>query len=568
MSMRTYTRTGSPKSTPQTQVIPGREAAMGKNNAGGVSFTLDKWGRLDRFLILGTEGGTYYVKEPKHTERNLSVVRDCIREDGVRVVNRIVEISQEGRAVKNDPAIYALAMCLKAKESIKTRQAAAGAVPKVCRIGTHLFHFAEAVKSLGGWGRVTHRAFENWYLGLPEQRLALQLAKYQSRDGWSHRDLLRKVRPKPDSPKRSALFEWSTKGIEGKEEAWLSKEILADEDLRLLGAFEQAKRAGTEAEIVSLIVNYDLPRECIPTQWLNSVAVWDALLSSGKFGMPVGALVRNLGKMTSIGLIKPMSSALGTVVAKLSDAEAIKYSRLHPLSVLVAMNTYAQGHGVRGKLTWQPVQQVVDVLDDAFYTAFGNVPVTGKRHLLALDVSGSMTDPAIANMPGISPRVGSAAMALVTAAVEPNHHIVGFTASGRHGGCWTSAHSHSWFGGGSGISPLSISPRSRLTDAVKEVSGLPFGATDCAMPMLYAMEKGLEVDTFVIYTDSETYAGTPHPSQALQQYRAQSGIDAKLIVVGMTASGFTIADPSDPGMLDVVGFDASAPNMISQFSQG
>jgi 60 kDa SS-A/Ro ribonucleoprotein len=41
-----------------------------------------------------------------------------------------------------------------------------------------------------------------------------------------------------------------------------------------------------------------------------------------------------------------------------------------------------------------------------------------------------------------------------------------------------------------------------------------------------------------------------------------------LIVVGMTANQFTIADPSDPGMLDVVGFDIAAPQVMTDFSAG
>ena len=76
------------------------------------------------------------------------------------------------------------------------------------------------------------------------------------------------------------------------------------------------------------------------------------------------------------------------------------------------------------------------------------------------------------------------------------------------------------------------------------------------------------VDTFVIYTDSETYAGSPHPSQALEQYRQSTGIDAKMIVVGMVSNGFTIADPNDPGMLDVVGFSTDTPSVINAFGRG
>ena len=47
-----------------------------------------------------------------------------------------------------------------------------------------------------------------------------------------------------------------------------------------------------------------------------------------------------------------------------------------------------------------------------------------------------------------------------------------------------------------------------------------------------------------------------------------TGRRAKLIVVGMTATKFTIADPSDPGMLDVVGFDAAAPRVMADFARG
>ena len=45
------------------------------------------------------------------------------------------------------------------------------------------------------------------------------------------------------------------------------------------------------------------------------------------------------------------------------------------------------------------------------------------------------------------------------------------------------------------------------------------------------------------------------------------GIPAKLVVVGMVSNGFSIADPSDGGMMDVVGFDASAPALIADFAK-
>jgi len=44
------------------------------------------------------------------------------------------------------------------------------------------------------------------------------------------------------------------------------------------------------------------------------------------------------------------------------------------------------------------------------------------------------------------------------------------------------------------------------------------------------------------------------------------GIGAKLIVVGMVSSGFSIADPDGAGMLDVVGFDTAVPQLMSHFA--
>ncbi|MGY0500579.1 TROVE domain-containing protein [Nocardia sp. FBN12] len=156
----------------------------------------------------------------------------------------------------------------------------------------------------------------------------------------------------------------------------------------------------------------------------------------------------------------------------------------------------------------------------------------------------------------ISAREASAALVLVTARTEPQHQIVGFTSGGRG---WQGAR---------GLSELAISPRQRLDDAVRAVSNLPFGGTDCSLPILHALDKGIEVDVFSIYTDSETWAGTVHPHQALARYRREVNPRAKLVVVGMTATKFSIADPDDAGMLDVAGFDAAVPSLLADFATG
>jgi hypothetical protein len=119
-----------------------------------------------------------------------------------------------------------------------------------------------------------------------------------------------------------------------------------------------------------------------------------------------------------------------------------------------------------------------------------------------------------------------------------------------------------------GLRPLPISARSRLDDALRLTRNVNFGGTDCSLPMLYALQRRLPVDAFVVLTDSETWAGSIHPVQALRQYRERMSIPARLIVVGMVSNGFTIADPNDGGMMGVVGFDAAAPQLMGDFMRG
>jgi 60 kDa SS-A/Ro ribonucleoprotein len=549
----------STRKTAQSQAVPGKP--MVPNSAGGFAFALDDWARLDRFLIIGSAGGTYYISEQKLTLENAQAVMSCVDSDGLRAVARIVEISEDGRAPKNTPALYALAIAASAGDE-PTRKAALAALPRVCRIGTHLYQFAEFVEGFRGWGRALRRAVADWYLAKPIDELVLQAIKYKGRavggadEGgtrWSHRDLLRLSHPKAvkDDGARAALFDRIVRP---------DGNAALPEALAQFAASERLAKAGDAAEAVRLIVEHKLPREAVPTHLLNSKEVWAALLAD----MPMTAMIRSLGKMSEVGLLQPKSAAAKAVAERLGDAARLKRARIHPLAVLLAQSVYAQGRGFRGKLAWQPVPAIVDALDEAFYKCFAFVTPTGKRIMLALDVSGSMGAAFVAGTP-LTAREASAAMAMVTLAAEKDCHVVGFTAVGAR--AWKSPRS-TVAGYPDGLAPLGLSRRQRLDDVVKSIASLDFGGTDCALPMLYAIDRELEIDAFVVYTDSETWAGAIHPAQALAEYRRKSGIAARLAVVGMTSNGFSIADPGDGGMLDVVGFDAAAPAVIASFVCG
>ena len=499
-----------------------------QNSEGGYVFALDCWNRLDRFLILGSEGGSFYASPQKLTADNIKNIAECVRKDGPRVVARIVEISEAGRAPSNDPALFTLAVCV-AEGDEETRRAAYANLTRVARIGTHLFHFADFLKVMGkGWGKGLRKAVARWYTEKPNEKLGYQAIKYKQRDGWAHRDLIRLSHPQPENLTQSALFQYMIDGT-----------IKKGVRLPQVRAAASLSDQSSVSSVVNAIVDHNVPREAIPTKFLKDIRVWEALLED----MPIGALVRNLGVMSNIGLLKPTCAATKKVNAMLSDPKRVSRSRIHPMQVLYALKTYGNGGGLRGSLTWSPVASIVDQLDDTFYMAFGNVEPTGKRMLLGIDVSGSM---GWSSDGLLTCAEKAAAMAMVTARTEErdSYAIMGFCSQ---------------------FKDLGITPRMRLDEVLKRTSRMNFGSTDCSLPMQWAEKQGLNFDAFSVYTDNETYAGVIHPFEALKRYRRKTGIAAKLIVVGIVPNRFTIADPSDAGMLDVVGFDAGTPAIISEF---
>lgn len=163
--------------------------------------------------------------------------------------------------------------------------------------------------------------------------------------------------------------------------------------------------------------------------------------------------------------------------------------------MLVALKTYQSGHGDKGKLKWNPDSTICDALEEAFYTSFKVrlsfflvdpsdgcnsltlnitfpsslfpslslppyllflilqfVQATGRRFLLALDVSGSMCSPILGST-SVTAREASAAMAMVTARTEANYHMVGFSSS---------------------LVPLNITAKMNLSNVVTTISKVSY----------------------------------------------------------------------------------------------
>ena len=520
------------------------------NHAGGFVFAVSHETRLLRFLILGTQGGTFYATEAKQTKLETEFVTQYAVSDGARMLEIILSVARDNRASKVDPTLLALAAVAKLGD-LATRKAAWDALPLVARTGTHLLHFLEFVKLFGGWGRLTRGGVAKLFETMPLERLALWAVKYKSRDGWAQRDALRLAHPKSSDVGRNALFKYLTAGV-------LESEGATDAALAVVHGHIEAQNATSDADAADLMQEYRLPIEAIPTH-LRGVGVYAQALETNGLTWTL----RNLGNLGRMGLLIPGHwDVIERVVQRITDVEQLRRARVHPIDALKALMVYGSGRGVRGDGAWVVVPQVRAALETAFYKSFAFVKPTGKRYLLGMDVSGSMNVGAVAGVPGLTPRIASAAMAMVTLRSEKSVLPFAFSA-GQHG-----SHGGRWGDGDPGFTPLNLSKSDSLESAIRKVDAVPMGGTDCALPMRWALENRVPIDVFVVYTDNETWAGKVPPYQALREYRQKMGIAARLVVVGMTSSGFTIADPKDAGMLDVVGFDSNAPSIISSFAAG
>lgn len=515
--------------TPQAEQLDVRQV---KNNAGGFVFEVDDKTRLQRFLILGTEGGTYYTTEKQLTKDNVKFLIEIIARDEQLVIDTVREVSVAGRAFRNSAAIFTVA-ALFAYGKLKPETL----VTDVCRTATHLFEFAEYVQLFGGWGRAKRNAVANWYTSKSTDNLAHQVIKYRQRNGWTHRDVLRLAHP-------VGLDQEIVNFVLGKP-AIVENEIQS----RVLYSFLSMQEATTAKRVIEVLDEFqNLPWETIPTQFLKDPQVWKKLFYNG--ALKGQALVRNITRLARIGAFDDMVFAR-EYANKLTDVTMIKNTKLHPYQYLLAQVVHQFGqtshnayYGIPEK-NWTTNPVIISALDQGFYAAFEYVEPANKRTMIALDVSGSMHGRTM-GFDLTAAQVG-AAMAMTIARTESYYQIMGFATSFRE---------------------LGINPSMSLNDILSKTRNMAFGSTDCGLPMIYSKQRKLEIDTFIVITDNETWAGNVHPHIALKQYRQAMGIDARLIVVGVTPTPFTIADPTDRGMLDVVGGDANLPKLITEFSAG
>jgi 60 kDa SS-A/Ro ribonucleoprotein len=519
--------------TPQSQPLSG----MVPNSAGGYSYEIDDFQKVERFLKLGTEGGTYYIGEKQLTKQNAEAVVRALAKDARRVIEMARDVSVNNKTIKNDYPLFVLAMAT-APDFVKSatdRAYAWKAFQEVARTGTHLLQFVNFMESFRGWGKAAKGAVATWFNSQSVDKLEYQLLKYRDRAGWHMRDVLRMAHPNPEETfdndnemsQRKALYRWVTKDERSNELPIRTSKMLA------------LQKDGTNVKQVLKYVNdFKLPWEAIPYQFLNDKEVLKSTLKN----MPIGATIRQLGKLTAHGVLAPLSDEVDLVIERLTNEQSLAKARIHPVQILLAQKVYESGHGVKGSLSWQADRRILQALEEVFYLAFKFVVPTGKKIAVAVDCSGSMTGGYYNNSGALSPAEIAAAMATVIINTEPKSVLMKFDTRAQ-------------------IVNYPVS--ARVSDIHRIVNNMSSG-TDIACPINELINQNIKVDAIVLLTDSETWAGNMHVTEAARNYVRRFG-RTKFVNVAAVANFHTTLDPKDVNALEVIGFDGTVPQVINDF---
>jgi 60 kDa SS-A/Ro ribonucleoprotein len=274
------------------------------------------------------------------------------------------------------------------------------------------------------------------------------------------------------------------------------------------------------------------------------VRAWQLLFNE----MPIGAMLRNLGSLTELGVLRTDTTEnLARMAEVLNSKDRLRKGRIHPIDVLKALKTYKSGGQVgRSSKTWRPVPRIVDILESALELSFDALEPTGKVFMHAVDVSGSMSSYTVSSV-GLTCCEVATTMALASAKAERNYMIRGFSTEFRD---------------------LKITAKDSFSSAIQKASRLNFGATDASVAYDWMIQNRFKADVVCFWTDCESWAGRRHPSQALAEYRAKVNPKAKAVYVTLVPNRITLADPNDPQSWDMAGFDPGAPRLLQMLAAG
>ncbi|XP_071155861.1 RNA-binding protein RO60-like [Mytilus edulis] len=520
--------------------------------------------RCCRLLNYYTEGSVYKVLGRTYNKENAACLVHMLEEKrGKEILAEVEKYNDNCTPVQKDMLLFTVALCMKSKDS-ELKQHANKIFLLLCKTAKELFTFIQFHKKLSGdtnsrgYGRSLRRTLNEWYNRQDPMDLAILVMKESASGGWSHANVLRLAHIKGKSEGTAIILKYLVKGMEELKKLGEQPENV-QKVVDYLKTIHSVRNSTDEHQVARLIEQHHLGKQQVLPALLNSKEIWGALVSE----MSVGEVLENFNKLASVGFLEIAHDGSKKIVEMLRSEEILQKSNIQPIDVVMALSAYE--HGKAGKVTWMRNEAVIDALNFALESTMkvnesNNTKSTNKRYLIGVRVGSNTKKSTVRGTQSLPSLVAASAIAMITARKEDKVQLVYFADKATE---------------------LTLTSESSLKEISEEISkqilvsaalppvgsgDTPKQPCDLAAPIRWATENSKKIDVFINITDSLDRTGDITPSKALMQYRKEMNMPkAKLVSCGLCNANMKTADPNDPRMIDIAGFDATVPIIINKF---
>ncbi len=502
--------------------------AAHQNREGAPSYQRSLQERLLGVLTTGTLGDTFYASGKELAAEAVTVITEA-REACPHFLARALVWARQYGMMKTLPTLGLLIL----SAGGKTRQLFEQAFTQVILTPDDLRYFVATalggtIPGRKGLGGISVEPVRTFLANISEYH-AVKYGSANSTDV-SLADIVRLSHPKPATAEAAERLGWLIRGKKA-----LGVNPSSNPQIR---AFEQLKRAKTESEQIALIREGHLPFEVVvPSLTATTPAIWSELLRQA----PYMNLLRSLATFTRHQVFAN-EEHVRYAAERLTDAEAIKRSRVLPFRFFNAWKAYCQLEGSDSR--------VADALRQALELSFGNLPSLGDRRIaLGPDVSGSMSAGKISEES--STRyidIAGIFTGALLRRIEGQAVVLPFDGSVRSG---------------------HFSARDDIMVTAEKLAAYGGGSTAVGAPVEYLLDRKIAVDVFIGITDNVEWAyGQGYSTSGAflplwHRYKAEIAPQAQAFLVTIAPYGDAVAPAGTKGVHFIYGWSDRVLNYIS-----
>lgn len=501
------------------------------NAAGGRAYTLSNPQALAQLVATGTLSQTFYVDAQTQLQQVLDLCADL---DSAFIAKAAVYARRH--AYMKDMPVLLLAI-LSSKDDGKDWLKLV--FPLVIDNGKQLRNFVQILRS-GAVGRkslgtLPKKLVNQWLIEASDAKLIGASIGNEP----SLADVLKMTHPKPNDPRREALFGY----VLGKAH----DHSVLPEAVQQLVAFRQGEQQVVPDVPIQLLMSLPL-----------SASQWAQIALNGGWQM----LRMNLNTFARYKVFE-LEGLTDAIAARLVDAEAIRKSRVFPYQLL---------------MTWSALddsvpQAVRDALEVALEIALRNVPELVGNVVVAVDVSGSMHSSVTGHRKGATSKLRCVDAAGLFAAalkrVNPQVRIMPFDTALHEDvqGQSLKDQAAAWFG----AKPKAKAHTLGVMALAKHLASKGGGGTYTALPLERLNAQQAAVDLMIYFSDNESWAD-PQFNRGTAMMREWDRLkkrcpNAKLVCVDVQPYTTTQAyERSD--VLNIGGFADEVFRLIGLFARG